>query len=208
MFSLYGEKRLIGNLFVQGVFSHGNNTILNNEKRIFDNDSDQTAFAKYDLITYGGEVMAGYRYTPAGRNITFTPTVGVSYSKFKSFKYDEIGTDHRNLSVSVKDFDNLDGIIGAKLSTVSRMNDIILTPEIHASANYKFNRKAPEVEAYLSGAIKPMPVSDNKPGKFSTNFGTSLGIKNGAMEYDISYNAYLEEKYLGHQASCKIKVNF
>jgi len=210
MFSLYGEKKLTDRLFVQGVFSHGNNTILNHEKRIVNKDLDQKAFAKYDVITYGGELITGYRYTSTAKNITFTQTIGVNYSKIKSFKYDETGTDRRNLSVSVGSFDNVEGIVGASLARVFQINDLILTPEIHASANYKFKRKNPAVEAYLNGATKPMPTSDSsKSGKdISTNLGATIGIKDGIMEYGASYDAYMDNKYLGHQASCKIRVNF
>ncbi|WP_425362119.1 hypothetical protein [Candidatus Tisiphia endosymbiont of Mystacides longicornis] len=36
----------------------------------------------------------------------------------------------------------------------------------------------------------------------------SLAAKHNMMEYSVAYNANIANKYIGHQGSLKVKVNF
>jgi outer membrane autotransporter protein len=104
------------------------------------------------------------------------------------------------MTVSKKSVDKIEGIIGGRASFASQVKEVLLMPEVHGFVNYK----APRIEARLA----PMPTKASKPEKTFVNLGTSLTIKYRMMEYGFGYDANLAKKYVGHQGSIKIRVNF
>jgi len=208
LYSLYGSQQISGDWFVQGIFSYGSNKVRNKEKRIINLTLDETAVGKFKSNSYTGEVLGGYKIALPDNQTTLTPMAGVRYTKLSNKGYTETGTNRRNLSVSKSSITKVEGVIGGRVSLASQLNDGLLMPEAHGFVNYDFKGKAPKVEARLQGALAPMPSKSTKPEKLSVNLGASLTTKYQMMEYGIGYDANLAKKYVSHQGSLKVRVNF
>ncbi|WP_316354659.1 autotransporter domain-containing protein [Candidatus Trichorickettsia mobilis] len=208
LFSIYGVQQLPENWFVQGIVSFGSSRVRNYEKRVISSTLSQTALGKYNSTNYSGEILGGYRYALADANTTLTPMVGFRYAKFNDGGYTETGTSRRNMTVSKKSIDKIEGVIGARASFLAQVKDVLLMPEVHGFVSQDFKGKAAKVDARLNGALAAMPTKVSKPEKTFVNLGTSLTIKYRMMEYGFGYDAHLAKKYVGHQGSIKIRVNF
>ena len=134
--------------------------------------------------------------------------LGVRYGKFNDGGYTETGTQRRNLTIKKKSTNKIEGVLGTRVSFSSQVENTLFLPEVHGFVSYDFKGKAPKVEARLNGALAPMPTTASKPEKTTVNLGTSVSLKHRIMEYGISYDAYLANKYIGHQGSLKIRANF
>lgn len=208
LYSLYGSQQISGDWFVQGIFSYGSNKVRNKEKRIINITLDETAVGKFKSNSYTGEVLGGYKIALPDNITTLTPMAGVRHTKLNNNGYTETGTNRRNLSVNKSSITKVEGVIGGRVSIASQLNDGLLMPEAHGFVNYDFKGKAPKVEAKLQGALAPMPSKSTKPEKLSVNLGASLTTKYQMMEYGIGYDANLAKKYVSHQGSLKVRVNF
>ena len=208
LFSIYGAQQLPSNFFVQGIVSFGSSRVRNYEKRIINLTLDQTAVGKYNSTSYSGEVLGGYRYIMPDTHTVLTPMLGLRYAKFNDSGYTEAGTNRRNMSVSKKSVDKIEGVVGGRASLTSQIKDVLLMPEVHGFVSYNFKGKAPKVDARLNGALASMPTKTSKPEKTFVNLGTSLTVKYRMMEYGFGYDAYLAKKYISHQGSLKVRVNF
>jgi len=208
LFSIYGLQELPNNWFAQGIVSFGSSKIRNYEKRIINLNLNQTANGKYSSTMYSGEVLGGHRFVLSDERSVLTPMLGLRYGKFNDGGYTETGTNRRNLTVTKKSIDKIEGVIGARASTSALFNESLLMSEVHGFVNYDFKGKTPKVEARLNGALAPMPAKTSKPTKTFVNLGASATVKYYMMEYGLGYDAYLAKKYIGHQGSLKVRVNF
>ncbi len=208
LFSIYGAQQLNDNFFVQGIVSVGTNDIRNKEKRVTGLLTSQTATAKYKSTTYTGEVLGGYKYALPNTSATLTPMVGLKYAKFVDNSYTETGTTNRNYTVNKKTVNRFEGVLGARITNLSEMNGAMLALEGHGFVDYNFTNKASKGEATLSGLAKPMVSKSAKPSRTAFNLGASASLKHNMMEYGVGYDAYLASKYVGHQGSLKVRVNF
>jgi outer membrane autotransporter protein len=134
--------------------------------------------------------------------------LGLRYSKFTDGKYNETGTGRRNLIVAKKSTNKIEGVVGSRMSFISQLNDGLLIPEIHGFVSYNFKNKAPKIDARLDGALTPMPVKTSKSTKTQVNLGTSITLKHRLMEYSLGYDANFANKYISHQGSLKLRLNF
>ena len=53
-----------------------------------------------------------------------------------------------------------------------------------------------------------IPVNKSKTNRTFYNVGTSVNTSHGFMEYGAGYDLNLSKKYVGHQGSLKVRVNF
>lgn len=208
LLSLYGMRQLSQNWFIQGILSYGQSKVCNYEKRIINTSLTQVAKGKYNAITYGSEILVGYKYLIPKTNTMVTPLVGLRYGKFIDGGYKETGTFRRNLKVNKKTLDKLEGVVGGRLSFLTEFQNILLIPELYAFVSHDFKGKAQKVTAKLDGAMAPISTNITKREKTLINIGTSLTAKHNNMEYGIGYDAYLARKYIGHQGALKLRVNF
>jgi len=211
MFSIYGVQQVTDNWFVQGIASFGSSKIKNNAKRIGAMNGArnvQTASAKYDSMSYGGEVLAGYNFKLSEMALV-TPMFGLGYTKFNDSGYTETGTRNQNQTVSKKSTDKLEAIIGARVVAAGTdMNGIIVTPEVHGFIRQALTNKTPKVDMRLDGLVNPITPKTAKAAKTFYNVGLGLNARAGMMEYGASYDAHLANKYVGHQGTLKVRVNF
>ena len=189
-------------------FSYGLDKVRNKEKRIVNLTLDQTDVEKYKSTSYTGGVLGGYRYTLPNNQAILTPMLGLRYVQFNNNGYTETGTDRRNLTVRKNSISKVEGVLGARISMISYLEGGLLMPEVHGFASYDFRGKAPKVDARLNGALTPMPVKTSKPERLFVNLGTSLTAKYQMMEYGIGYDTNLAKKYISHQGSLKVRINF
>jgi len=207
MFSLYGIHNLPHNFFVQGIASFGTTSVKNT---IAKNSSFgmETASGKYDSTTYSGEILGGYNFFVPESTAVLTPMAGLRAGRFNDNGYTETGTKFKNSTISKKSSTKIEGILGARASMTAQINEVIFTPELHGSMNYDFKGKAPRIDARINGMPNSLDSNASKPAKLLVNLGTNLTIKYHMMEYGLGYDAQLAKKYIGHQGSLKVRVNF
>jgi outer membrane autotransporter protein len=207
MFSVYGLQQLPMNFFVQAIASFGTTEVTNKEIRIY-RAGNQTATAKYDSTAYTMEATGGYNLE-ANKYTMITPMVGVRYARFSDSGYSEKGTSLTNYTVGKKSTNKVDAIIGARVNFIGQTDSgITWRPEMHAFVNQSLSNKAPKVDARLDGQKSSSVSQPNKPAKTFVNVGTSLGVNYSMMEYGIGYDAYFGKKYVSHQGTLKVRVNF
>jgi len=205
MFSVYGVQEITENWFLQAIASFGSSSVKNTAKRTTLTGSE-TATGKYDSMTYGGEVLGGYNVRVADTAMV-TPMFGLKYNRFNDTGYKETGLRAR--TISKKSVDKIEGVLGARATFATEMSGVTLTPELHGFLNYDFRGKAPNVTARIDGLVADsLNVAKNKPAKAMFNVGLGVYAKSGMMEYGAGYDAYMAKKYLAHQGSLKVRVNF
>ncbi|WP_341757028.1 MULTISPECIES: autotransporter outer membrane beta-barrel domain-containing protein [unclassified Candidatus Tisiphia] len=211
MGSIYGSQQLAKDFFIQAVASFGSSKIKGTDPRIVSKrinaNGQETAKSSYGSMSYGGEVLFGYNAKVA-ESVLLTPMAGISYTKFSDESYKETGTTHRNRLVSKKASSKIEAIVGARVSSSIDANGIAMIPEAHAFVSQKLGGKSGKVDARLDGMTSPFVTRTDKAAKTSYNVGVSVSAKAGTMEYGAGYDAYLANKYVGHQGTLKVRVNF
>jgi outer membrane autotransporter protein len=211
LFSLYGSYKFPSNFFAEVVASYGITDIKNAEGRLVLDDNKKvttgTAVAKYKSTSYSGQLLTGYNYQPSEK-LTITPTIGLRYSQFMDDGHVQSGTAWQNLTVKKTSYNKFEGILGLRTAANIQLDQLLLIPELHGYVNYDFKGKSPKIDARLGGVNEPLPTKSVKPAKVSFTVGTGLTVKSNMMEYGVTYNAHIADKYIGHQGSLKVKVNF
>ncbi|HJD57572.1 autotransporter domain-containing protein [Candidatus Tisiphia endosymbiont of Ptychoptera albimana] len=211
LFSLYGSYKFPSNFFAEAVASYGITDIKNAEGRLVLDDNKKvttgTAVAKYKSTSYSGQLLTGYNYQPSEK-LTITPTIGLRYSQFMDDGHVQSGTAWQNLTVKKTSYNKFEGILGLRTAANIQLDQLLLIPELHGYVNYDFKGKSPKIDARLGGVNEPLPTKSVKPAKVSFTVGTGLTVKSNMMEYGVTYNAHIADKYIGHQGSLKVKVNF
>ncbi|WP_341753301.1 MULTISPECIES: autotransporter domain-containing protein [unclassified Candidatus Tisiphia] len=211
LFSLYGSYKFPSNFFAEAVASYGITDVKNAEGRVVLDDNKKvttgTTVAKYKSTSYSGQLLTGYNYQPSEK-LTITPTIGLRYSQFMDDGHVQSGTVCQNLTVKKTSYNKFEGILGLRTATNIQLDQLLLIPELHGYVNYDFKGKSPKIDARLGGMNEPLPTKSVKPAKVSFTVGTGLTVKSNMMEYGVTYNAHIADKYIGHQGSLKVKVNF
>jgi len=204
MFSLYGRQEITDAIFINAALSFGKNDVDNSEQRVAAKGYEK-ASAKYNVTSMGGEAMFGYNAAVGGA--TLTPMAGVSYTSIGSSNYTETGATIQNLKVKTEAVSKFGIVVGARISANDiDMGGALMTPEVHGFVNYGFNDKA-AVQSVNLGATAITPKT-NKATDTTFNFGLSANARFGAMEVGAGYDAIIAEKYISHQGSLKLRVNF
>ncbi|MFP3018104.1 MAG: autotransporter domain-containing protein [Candidatus Tisiphia sp.] len=213
IFSLYSLYNLTNNWFTEAIASYGITRVRNSEGRLIATNVKrnvtalETAAAKYKSISYSGQLLTGYNYI-ASEKLMITPTIGFRYSQFKDAGYTETGTKFQNLVVKKRSYNKFEGILGLRTAATLKANKVLLIPELHGYVNYDFKGKTPIIDARLDGINEPLPTKSVKPVKTFFTVGTGFTAKYNMMECGIIYNVNIASKYIGHQGSLKVKVNF
>ncbi|MDR0329364.1 MAG: autotransporter outer membrane beta-barrel domain-containing protein, partial [Rickettsia sp.] len=212
IFSLYSLYNLTNNWFTEAIASYGITRVRNSEGRLIATDvrrntALETAATKYKSISYSGQLLTGYNYI-ASEKLMITPTIGFRYSQFKDAGYTETGTKFQNLVVKKRSYNKFEGILGLRTAATLKANKVLLIPELHGYVNHDFKGKAPIIDARLDGINEPLPTKSVKPVKTFFTVGTGFTAKYNMMECGIIYNVNIASKYIGHQGSLKVKVNF
>jgi len=206
--SLYGVYQISDKWFVQGVASISRSKIRNREIR---REFARTAIASanYTADAWGSEILVGYNHK-IGRGVLLTPTFGFEYNRMNSIKYKETGTVNQNLLVKRQVVDRIEAILGAKISGAYAYNDWLFVPEVHGNVRYDVKGKSLKVDIRQEGSTGPSLIPrTSKVSRTIVNLGVGVNTKsNDMMEYGISYDVRLANKYVGQQGTLKIKMNF
>jgi len=209
MLSLYGSQEFSNNWFVQGILSFGSNHIVSKAGRISvvgDATVKEIAKAKYQAHSYATEATLG-RKRVIGKTI-ITPFAGLRLSKFSEENYKETGTDHANFGIKKGDLDKFEGIFGARIAMINKINtNTTIVPALQATFNYDFSNNRPTVESVLQGG-KPEVTKTPRAGSLFIDLGASFNVQHKNIEFTLGYDALITKKYFGNQGSLKVRVNF
>lgn len=206
MFSIYGIQQLTNDWFLQAVASFSSSKVKNTERRVT-SAGNQTAKGSFDTTTYGGDAMVGYNHNISGA--TITPMFGVNFTRINDGGYKETGTTNQNLTITKKAVNKFELVGGVKAQmNSSNMNGIDVTPEIHGFVKHDLIGKNPTTTAKLDGLANPFASKSAKAIKTSYNVGFGVNAVSGMYEYGAGYDLSLANKFVGHQGTLKVRVNF
>ncbi|WP_425361071.1 autotransporter domain-containing protein [Candidatus Tisiphia endosymbiont of Stenodema calcarata] len=211
MLSIYGSQQLDKNFFVQGLVSLGSNKIKNSDPRKVPTSRNasgqQIAKASYDSLSYGGQVLFGYN-AKMSDSMSLIPMAGIRYTGSSDEGYKETGTDNANKVVAKKTNNKVEAVLGTRFAVSVDTSGITVMPEAHAFVSQKLFGSSGKVSAKLDGMTSSFATRSDKEAKTLFNLGLGVTAKAGNMEYGAGYDAYLASKYVGHQGTLKVRVNF
>nr|WP_253308495.1 autotransporter outer membrane beta-barrel domain-containing protein [Rickettsia endosymbiont of Ceutorhynchus assimilis] len=212
IYSIYGLYNVPNkNWFISGIGLYGDSIVKNYAQRavVIGNKISgyQTAHSKHKSYVYTGQLMVGYNYISSS-SVSFKPMIGMRYDKMRDASYQESGTDYQNLAVKGISASLIEGIVGVRGAKHINLGHMVITPEIYGFVHRNFRDKALAIDARLFGMENPLPSMTLTRAKTSINFGGGITAKYKSYEYGIHYNSNIANKYLAHQASVKLRVNF
>lgn len=206
MLSLYALQKLHNEFFVQGLVNFGTTKVTNTETRKTSKGS-QFAKGKYDASTFSADVVVGYNYKLD--QVLLTPTAGVGFTRIGDGDYKETGTTNQNLKITRKSVTRTEILGGLKAQMETMVSSgFEWAPELHASVRHVVNGKNPQVIAKLDGANATFAPKIAKLEKTSYNVGLGINGKTGMYDLGVGYDAFAAKKYMAHQGSLKVRVNF
>ena len=205
IFSLYGKQGLTEALFVQGFISYFSTKVRHQEERIF-SFNNHIAKGNYTSKSYGGEILLGHD-TKLGKKVVFTPFAGISYIKSRDGAYKENGLLFANRNVAANSKDRTDAILGFRLSSSINTNNGMIIPEIHGILFKRINGKTGKIIIKINGMNEQFTDVPKTVNTIST-LGFNINTKFGLLEYGAGYDVQLAKKYIEHQGTLKVRVNF
>jgi len=210
MFSIYGLQEINNDWFLQGVATFGSTKVKNTSKRIGALNgavNATTATGKYDSMTWGGELLAGYNLNVSSMAV-LTPMLGLDYARTNDGGFTETGTRNQNLTISKKSTDKTQVVAGIRAVMADiEQSGFVITPEVHGFVRQALGNKQPKISVQLDGAGQ-LATNNTKPAKTNGNLGLGINASSGMMTYGLTYDANLANKYVGHQGTFKVRVNF
>ncbi len=208
MFSVYGMQQLNNLLFSQAVVSFGSSDINSSENRVVTNTSNAKVTGKYKTTSFGAELFLGSNIVIMDEFV-LTPMGGLRYVRNSGGSYKETGDTAQLLNVSKNSDDKFEGVIGAKLSGEKfDMEGVELKPEVHAFVTHDFSNKDAKVTMKLDDVATALNSKVEKTNKTYFNFGFGVDGEQDILEYGVAYDLNLSKKYMGHQGTLKLRVNF
>jgi outer membrane autotransporter protein len=205
MFTVYGVQQMANDWYVQGVANFGSSRVKNSEGR--GGVVKQVAKGNYTSMSFSGEVLGGYNYL-VGEQAVVTPMAGLGYSNSNDSSYRESGTTNQNLDITKRASHKIEGILGARAATMPYdVNGMAISPEAHLYVRHDMTGKSPKVDVRLDG-IGLLSSKSTKAARTFVTLGTSVSAKYSMMDYGIGYDATMATKYIGHQGTVKVRVNF
>jgi outer membrane autotransporter protein len=205
--SIYGMHDISDKWFVQGVGLFSRNAINNRELR-GPVSAIEIARGDFDVNAYGTEILVGHNHLVTGKTL-MTTTMGLEYLRLSGSRYKETGTTNNNFLITKKDDNKLDAIIGTAFTYNGSFKNYTVIPEMHGNIYYDVLNLSPKVSIQVAGLVGDRLV--NKTAEETRSFynlGCGLSVLRGATEFSAGYDLYLGKKYIGHQGSLKVRVNF
>jgi len=208
VFSLYGTHEYGNSWITQGHAMAGKSFIKSRETHLVGTGGiTALSNSKYNSMLYSTELLGGYRYKTS-ETTNITPMAGLNYSFFGKTKYDEVVNGSNARTITSKEKDRLAGVVGVRAEMIHDLSKANIVTGFYAFAEYDFLNKAPQSNVTLGGINNPVATGLTKPSPMLYKVGADSTTKVGPMEYGISYGMYLADRYVGHQGSVKVRVNF
>lgn len=209
IFSGYGTYEITKEWFVQGVGSIGRSKIKNREiRREFTRNS--FANASYNATSWGVEALTGYN-KEIRKGLMVTPLFGLEFNRLNGINYTETGTVNQNLAVTRKAVNQLEAILGARITgRYIFENNLEVLPELHGNARYNVLNKKLNIDVVQDGGNgESLTPRSDKPIRMVYNIGCGISAKyDDKWEYSAGYDVRLANSYVSHQGSLKLKMNF
>jgi outer membrane lipase/esterase len=205
--SIYGMHDISDKWFVQGVGLFSRNAINNRELR-GPVSAIEIARGDFDVNAYGTEILVGHNHLVTGKTL-MTTTMGLEYLRLSGSRYKETGTTNNNFLITKKDDNKLDAIIGTGFSYNGSFKNYTVIPEMHGNIYYDVLNQSPRVSVQVAGLVGDRLVNKTaEQTRAFYNLGCGLSVLRGATEFSAGYDLYLGKKYIGHQGSLKVRINF
>ena len=205
--TLYGSRQLKNNWFIRGSALF-NRTHINSKSLRPVRGGYGIAQARYNAMSYGGEVAVGFNHI-FKNGIIATPNVGFRVIHNNQLSYSEKGNTIFNNSLKQNAINNYSVIAGLSVSKGFSKYGIDFTPEAHVNMQYGVNTKTPQ--GTFVSSITPNQISNfisTKSSKFSSTYGVSLTGASDRLECGVTADMSISQKYVGYQGSLKLKVKF
>ncbi|NRB11179.1 MAG: autotransporter domain-containing protein [Rickettsiaceae bacterium] len=206
LFSLNGAYELGNNWFTQGVFAYSHSKTVNRELRIIPRGRE-VATGKYDADNFSAELLAGYHFHPKEEWLSST-SFGVEYHYLGEIKYTETGTTAQNLSVKRKADNDVELILGQRISKEINYQNFGLKPDIHGHIRYDLMNKRGKLNVKLNNADLGLVSRTAEFERVHYNLGTGVTFKNDDIECGVDYDLYLAKKYVAHNGTLRLRINF
>ena len=153
---------------------------------------------KYDVDTWGGQVMTGYDMASG-----FTPKAGLRYLHIKQDSY----TDTAGQQVKTDNTDLLTAVAGVNYAYDFVEKDYTLTPEVRLAATYDIVSDNTDATVFMGTG------SYTTSGKRLPRFGVEAGVgvtmnMFDALDVSLNYDAGIRRDYTSHTGTVKFKYNF
>ncbi|NRB10725.1 MAG: autotransporter domain-containing protein [Rickettsiaceae bacterium] len=206
VFSVHGAYELGNNWFTQGVLAYSRNKTKNRELRIIPRGTE-LATAKYNSNNYSSEFLLGYHHRWQESTI-FTTFLGAEYHYLGEVKYTETGTTEQNLLVKRKADNDLELIAGERISYEAVLNEYKIIPYLQGYVRYELINKRGKMNICLNDVNVNLSSRSAEFDRVHYNLGNGVSLQKGNMEYGVSYDLYLAEKYVAHHGSLKLRIKF
>ena len=207
IFGFYGNTSLTDNLSAQAIVSAGF-TKINGQKKL----TKKTIKSKLKNKAYSANLSLTYNKA-LGNNFAIMPVIGLNYSYFADGAYAETGDPLTQTKYGKKSSSNLKAILGAKLVMQKQVSDnLILMPSLKASIHQTLSENKSKVKIATVGSPDYLESDSVTEGKHSdrttVHLGAGLLAKVNNIDLSVDYTASLRRKYVGHQGTLKMRLNF
>lgn len=208
LLSAYSSHMINNHWYNQNIASIGSSYVDNQEKRRMSLTGYGIAKARYSSMMFALESSVGYNKL-VGNAAVITPSFGLGYSRMNDTGYIETGSAGAQLlKINKKAAQKLDVIAGLRVSGVPyTINEVVVSPEIHASVRRDLIGKSPTVNAYIPGLQRSL-VEKPKPQLTTYGVGASVKLSYHMMDYSLSVDGNFAKKYAGASGSVNVRVNF
>ena len=209
VFSLYGQTSL-DNLLLQASASIINSKVTRKSLRLVNTDKYETANGKSTSRGYNFETSVGYGFKTEN-NIMLIPNISLKYGLIRDGEYSETGAGIYNTLIGSKASSELAAIAGIRLNSTKILdNRNSITLGLHTSIENLLSRRRNNNKVKLIWSEKELTnnKASDKVARVGYNIGGSILFKNNKLEVQTSYNCYLKTKYISHQGTLKVRINF
>lgn len=156
-----------------------------------------TMKSKYDVYTYGANVMTGYAFDSG-----LTPEGGLRYLLVDQKSYTD-GVE----KISTKNNDVLTAVLGAKYGYKVKAKDWMFTPNVRLAATYDLMSDGSKAVAAISGGSS-YQITGERLHRFGMEAGVGVTSTWNNWDFTLSYDGGFRKDYQSHTGTLKAKYHF
>ncbi len=191
-FFVYGEYQPSA-WFVNAALSYGMSDYEENS-----NVLGVQVKGKYDVQTWGGQVMAGYDTC-----LGITPEAGLRYLNIRQDSY----TDSIGQRVEADNINLLTAVVGAKYGYDFAQKNYTVSPEIRLAATYDVVSDDADATVVMGNGSYTTTAEALERFGVEAGVGLTMSLYN-ALDLSLNYNAGIRKDYTNQMGTVKLKYNF
>ena len=196
--TIYGSTNFDEHINLLGSLSYGKAFVKDKRELVI--GSKTASKTKGNLL--GSTITASYNYF-LSENLLLTPRLGVSYN-YVNLK----GFNISGIKVSKRTSRQVSSIPGVQLSSVTRMDNFSVIPEIHSDLSYAVLHKGRGIFLTNIATGQNILSTKTKGARSSYRVGASITLASHSFEVGGGYDYLCYGKSKGHLGYGKIRVNF